>query len=106
MSARRQGRRGSGPGRGRKQAARDRRERGVDFWGDPSSLPDAQRDVRITADPAAVARSLGPPPLPGHEAIAAHYFAAIYDRAVGLAGALAAAGGLIEVEELQEQVED
>jgi len=59
-------------------------------------LPTSHRDIQITDDPAAVPRSLGTPPLPGHEAIAVHYFTAVYDRAVATAGALAAAGGLID----------
>lgn len=70
------------------------------FWGASSKLPFSQPEVRLTEDPAAVVRSLGPPPLAGHEAIAEHYFAAVYHRAVSLAGALAAAGGLITPEEL------
>lgn len=66
------------------------------FWGEASQLPEPKTDVRITDDPDAVPRSLGTPPLPGQEAIAGHYFAAVYDRAVATAGALAAAGGLID----------
>lgn len=68
------------------------------FWGDPELLPAMQRDVRITDAPAAVPRSLGSPPLPGHEAVAQHYFRVVYERAVGTAGALAAAGGLIDLD--------
>ena len=56
-------------------------------------------------DPTAVVRSLGPPPLPGHEAIAEHYFDVVYERAAMLANALAAAGGLIGMEELQPPAE-
>ncbi len=67
------------------------------FWGDPELLPAMRRDVRITDAPAAVPRSLGSPPLPGHEAVAEHYFRVVYERAVGTAGALAAAGGLIDL---------
>jgi hypothetical protein len=85
--------------RGPKPARSD----GAGFWGDPSKLPSGQPEVRITEDPPAVVRSLGPPPLAGHETIAEHYFAAVYDRAVGLAGALAAAGDLIKPEELPEE---
>lgn len=88
------------PGRGRP------RRTGVEFWGDPEALPPARQDVRITEEPAAIPRSLGPPPLPGHETIAAHYFTAVYDRAVLLAGALAAAGELIKPEELVEELGD
>jgi hypothetical protein len=68
------------------------------FWGDPALLPALQRDVRITDAPAAVPRSLGPPPLPGHEVVAEHYFRVVYERAVGTGGALAAAGGLIDLD--------
>ena len=68
------------------------------FWGDPEALPRVARDVRITDDPAAVPRSLGLPPLPGHEAVAEHYFTVVYERAVATAGALAAAGGLIDLD--------
>ena len=68
------------------------------FWGEPDLLPAMERDVRITDDPAAVPRSLGLPPLPGHEAVAEHYFTVVYERAVATAGALAAAGGLIDLD--------
>lgn len=68
------------------------------FWGEPELLPAMARDVRITDDPAAVPRSLGLPPLPGHEAVAEHYFTVVYERAVATAGALAAAGGLIDLD--------
>jgi len=73
------------------------------FWGDPAALPRGRRDVRITDAPSALARSLGPPPLPGQEVIAEHYFAAVYDRSVALAGALAAAGELIRPEDLLDE---
>jgi hypothetical protein len=53
-----------------------------------------------------VPRSLGQPPLPGREAVSEYYFATVYDRAVTLAGALAAAGGLISPEELAEERAD
>jgi hypothetical protein len=59
-------------------------------------LPSA---LRITTDASAVVRSLGRPPLGGHEIAAEHYLRAVYDRAVNLATALAAVGDLIEVDE-------
>ena len=103
-------RRGSGAGRPQQRNRRQRggggggnanqRNDGAGFWGDASKLPEFRPDIRITDDVAAVARSLGPPPLAGHEAIAEHYFTAVYERAVNLAGALAAAGGLIQPEAL------
>lgn len=97
--------RNKGKGGGRKRRNRRKRKPGprgheVGFWGDREKLPEPTQDVRITDDPAAVARSLGHPPLPGHEKIAAHYFTVVYERAVQTAGALAAAGGLIDPESL------
>jgi hypothetical protein len=74
------------------------------FWGDASTLPRSEADVRITEDAGAVPRSLGTPPLPGQETIAPHYFTAVYERAVMTAGALAAAGGLIDTETLTEEL--
>ena len=79
---------------------------GRQFWGDPERLPSARTDVRLTSDPDAVPRSLGPPPLPGHEQIAAHYFGVVYDRAVTTASALAAAGGLIDPDALADEDDD
>jgi hypothetical protein len=92
--------------RRRQQGRGTSRTEGAGFWGDASKLPLDQPEVRISDDPSAVVRSLGPPPLAGHETIAEHYFAAVYDRAVGLAGALAAAGGLIKPEQLPEERTD
>jgi len=90
-----QGGRGGGRGRGPGSDLRA-------FWGDASALPPAGKDVRITDDEHAVPRSLGEPPLPQQREIAEHYFAAVYDRAVAAAGALAAAGGLIGLDELHD----
>lgn len=93
--------------RGRRGGRKGNRpaERGAGFWGDPTALPPPRRDLRMTGEAAATVRSLGPPPLPGHEVIAGHYFTAVYDRAVTLAGALGAVGGFIEPEELQQREE-
>ena len=54
--------------------------------------------MRPTPEASALVRSLGPPPLVGHDRAAEAYFAAVYDRAVGLATALAAANGLLVVD--------
>lgn len=89
-------RRSRGGGRGGDRSHQKPKDAGLIFWGDPEKLPEPRSDVRITEDPAAVPRSLGTPPLPGQEKVAEHYFAAVYDRAVNVAGALAAAGGLID----------
>ncbi|MFA9446617.1 hypothetical protein [Egicoccus sp. AB-alg6-2] len=96
------GRNNRGRSRGRNRNQPDP----VEFWGDPAQLPETETGVQITDEPAAVPRSLGPPPLPGHEQIAANYFAVVYDRAVTTAGALAAAGGLIDPDGLREELED
>lgn len=110
-----QGGRGQGGGKNRNKGGRSRNSRsnknnkgqspsGAGFWGDAAKLPAPTRDVRITEEPAAVARSLGAPPLPGHENIAEHYFTVVYERAVQTAGALAAAGGLIDPDALAEEL--
>lgn len=75
------------------------------FWGDADELPAPETGIRTTEDPHAVPRSLGPPPLPGHEAVAEHYFAAVYDRSINLTTALAAAGGLVDPSELTDDEE-
>lgn len=105
------GGRGKGGGNRRKRGNNRRRGRGgsrrrdnVGLWGDAKALPEARSDVRITDDPSALARSLGAPPLPGHDEIAKHYFRAVYERSVMVAGALAAAGGLLEPEELEDEL--
>jgi hypothetical protein len=46
-----------------------------------------------TAHPEALVESLGPLPFPGGR-VAQHYFDAVYERAAGLAVALATAAGL------------
>ena len=67
----------------------------VEFWGDPAALPDPMRAITEAPDPKAVVRSLGRVPLSGHETAAEHWFSLVYERAAVLAGALAAAGGLL-----------
>ncbi len=76
--------------RGRKQVSP------VVFWGDPEAKPDEVPRVSAAADPTAMVRSLGQAPLPGREKVAEHYFAAVYERAAALAGALAATSGLLD----------
>lgn len=64
------------------------------FWGD--EIPVVAKSIRPSPEPAAMVHSLGAPPLAGHETAALHYFTAVYEKAVMLAGALAAAGGLLQ----------
>ena len=112
--ARSQRQRGSNPSAGQggdDKSRSSRRRKGsrrkkVDpqvFWGDPAKLAEHNAGkALITTNPSAVVQSLGRPPLSGQQNAAEHYFVAVYDRAVNLAAALAAAGNLIEPEELTE----
>ena len=81
----------------RSQPSRRRRGPGRDFWGpdEPEANDAVDATIRPIGDPTALVASLGPPPLPGPETAAAHYFAAVYDRAANLAVALAAASDLL-----------
>lgn len=74
---------------------RRRQVAGRDFWGGEDGADPLGDVIRPIDDPTALIRSLGPPPLPGHETAAEHYFAAVYDKAATLAIALAAASDLL-----------
>lgn len=98
---------GSGQQSGQGRRSGGRRRKGSrkafnpeDFWGSVERLPAADATAKITSDPSAVVRSLGRAPLSGHHNVAEHYFAAVYERSVTLASALAAAGDMIEPDEL------
>jgi hypothetical protein len=90
----------------RKRSSRGGRDKGQAFWGDHKRLPEPITDVKVADEPAAVVHSLGPPPLPGREEIAKHYFTAVYDKITAVAGAVAGAAGIVEVEDLFERVSD
>ncbi|MCU0310751.1 MAG: hypothetical protein MUE36_07405 [Acidimicrobiales bacterium] len=76
--------------RGRRPA--DRTELSVRFWGNG---PDAEpHPIRVSEDPSAMVRSLGPPPLKGHEVPAEYTFRLVYDKAVALAATLVTAAEL------------
>jgi hypothetical protein len=82
-------------GRGGKPSAQQLR----DFWGEDVDDPVDDEPVRVITpgvDPTALVESLGPLPFPG-AGVAQHYFQAVYERAAGLAVALAAAAGLLDV---------
>ena len=85
-------------GRNRTQARRKRSER--DFWAYAyEDDTDEEELIRPVSEPGALIRSLGSPPLPGNAANAAeHYFAVVYERAAGLAVALAAAADMLDLE--------
>ena len=67
---------------GNRQAGARRRAGGADFWGRPAEGPPSDRRVGPTVDPGALVRSLGDPP-----------------HGPNPATALAAANGLLELEE-------
>ena len=60
-------------------------------------LPDPE-PIRPAADPTAMIRSLGDPPLPGQGAVAQHYLGAVLEEARKLATALAASADLLSWE--------
>ena len=62
------------------------------FWGvDDGPEPGS---IQVSNEPSAMVRSLGPPPLRGHEVAAEYTFRLVYDKAAGLAATLAAAAEL------------
>jgi hypothetical protein len=69
------------------------------FWGATTSPSVPVRSIRPTSDPAAVVRSLGPPPLAVDPTVAERHLTAVYEEAVRAATALAAANGLLSEEE-------
>jgi hypothetical protein len=87
----------------RKQQRRRRSPaaRAAELWRPVAPL-DAPRPIVPAADPTAVLRSLGEPPLQGQGVIAEHYLAAVVEQAAGLATALAAASGLLAGEDSAE----
>jgi hypothetical protein len=66
------------------------------FWGVDAPEPSPLPVIVPTAHPNALVESLGALPFPGGR-VAQHYFDAVYDRASGLAVALATAAGLTEL---------
>ena len=110
-----------GGGRGSAEARPRRRTRkpkpteraGPAFWGQPrpgarggrrGTAPEAPAadQVRLTGDPAALLRSLGEPPLGRNPAAALHHLSIVYEEAVRTATALAAANGLLDMDELED----
>jgi hypothetical protein len=73
--------------------ARGRNSR-VDLWRAVPPAPEPKL-IQPAVDPTALVRSLGPPQLPGQTAYAEHYLAAVVERAAAMAGAVAAAAGVI-----------
>jgi hypothetical protein len=68
------------------------------FWGRAENDTDPVK-LRPTGDPAAMVRSLGPPPLPLDPGLVERHLTAVYEEAVRAATALAAANGLLQEDE-------
>jgi hypothetical protein len=83
---------------GRRRRNQKPKQKRVDLWRPVPQLDDPA-PIRPAADPTALLRSLGDPPLQGQGAVAEHYVAAVVERAAGLATALAAAAGLLDMGE-------
>jgi hypothetical protein len=93
MSARR---RKGGKSNNNSASSARRKQGGVEFWGrQPTDDELDVDDIVPAADPGAMVRTLGAVPLPNREHVAEHYFASVYDKAAGLATALAAAADLL-----------
>ena len=90
----------SGQGQGQRRRPPRKRNRGAnrarsnDLWRPVPALGDVER-IPPAADPTALLRSLGDPPLHGQGMQAEHYLAAVIERAAGLATALAASADLL-----------
>jgi hypothetical protein len=91
-------RRRSNQNRRRRNAKNKQKQQRFDLWRPVTPLDDPE-PIRPAADPTALLRSLGDPPLQGQGQVAGHYVAAVVERAAGLATALAAAAGLLETDE-------
>jgi len=91
---------GQGQGQGGRRRPPRKRNRGAnrarsnDLWRPVPALGEID-PIRPAADPTALLRSLGDPPLHGQGMQAEHYLAAVIERAAGLATALAASSGLL-----------
>jgi len=70
----------------------------TDLWDDVPELP-APASIRPPADPAALVRSLGDPPLGRHSVPGGNAVGAVVERASMLATALAASAGLLATDE-------
>jgi len=89
----RQRQRGGG---GNQQRTKAKATKAVDLWRPVPAAP-VPDDITPAADPTAVLRSLGNPPLAGQGTMADRHFALVIARAAGVATALAAAADLLSL---------
>ena len=80
---------------------------GRPFWamGDDEGTDPSAHPVRPATHPTALIDSLGPPPFPRGD-VAPHYFAAVYERASGMALALAVAADLVVWDDEPDDADD
>jgi hypothetical protein len=88
-----------------RQGGRRRPAAGGDFWGTAAAIDDVPEPITLSEDPGGMVTSLGPPPIPGHETAAQHYFDAVYRKSAALAIALAAASGLLATDDGEDEPE-
>ena len=67
----------------------------AEFWRSAPEPPEPP-DIVPSSDPTALLRSMGPPPLPGQQAVALPYLEAVAERAAKMATALAASADLLD----------
>ncbi len=83
--------------RHRKRNRAPQKPQGSDLWRSTPAV-DLPEPIEPARDPRALLRSLGPPPLPGHQSVGEHYLAAVVERSAHVAVALAAAADLLDDE--------
>ena len=98
--------RGGGQKRGKKRGKKKSTKSAIDpkrpVWENPdgeAELREIVGQVRPAHHPTAVVRSLGDPPLGKFASNAQHYYDAVYEKAQQFAVAVAAANGLLVMEE-------
>lgn len=99
MSGQRRRSKNRKPGGGAKQQQQQQRQNlaaaPAEFWRSAPEPPEPD-DIVHSDHPTALIRSMDTPPLPGQGSVADHYFAAVIERAAGLATALAASADLLD----------
>lgn len=92
----------------RKRSGRKRgrgKAKPVDIWRPVPPLPEVE-PITPAADPTALLRSIGAPPLRARSDVAQAYLLAVAERAAGLATALAAAANLLASEDPTDPASD
>ena len=81
----------------RQNRSRRKAAKPTDMWRAVPEPPEPD-DIVPAAEPTALLRSLGDPPLHGQKVTAGHYLAAVVERAAALATGLAASADLLAPE--------